>query len=89
MSDIEGIARQVYIAQVDETAKAINEVISAHSLKRAVICGMGSFIAKDALFKLGIPFTTLSKDLSDEISKVFPAYAVAYLLEKELDNAKE
>ena len=78
--DVGEIARQAYRKQVDDLKEGIIEVSTRHGLRSAVICGMGDFIARDALTELGIPFT--SAEYGKDISRVFPAYAVAKLLER-------
>ncbi|MCD1293661.1 H4MPT-linked C1 transfer pathway protein [Methanocella sp. CWC-04] len=80
MGDVMDIARQVHTYQVDTLKEAVDELVKLHGLNKAIICGQGSFIAKDALLGMHIPFTMLSAEYGDEISKVFPAYAVARLL---------
>lgn len=76
--DVRDIAFQAYRRQLDDLADAVRSVSARHGLKRAAICGLGSFLARDALGELAMPFRTVS---DERISKVFPAYAVARLLE--------
>jgi (4-(4-[2-(gamma-L-glutamylamino)ethyl]phenoxymethyl)furan-2-yl)methanamine synthase len=78
MDDIRGIAMQAYQRQLDDLTDAIRLVSGKYGLKRAAICGMGAFLARDALFALEMPCAQVS---DERISKVFPAYAVASLLE--------
>ncbi len=78
MEDVRGIATQVYTRQVEDLSDAIRIVSGRHGLKRAAICGMGAFLARDALFGLEMPCAQVSDERK---SKVFPAYAVANLLE--------
>ncbi|HEY3272845.1 MAG TPA: hydantoinase/oxoprolinase family protein [Methanocella sp.] len=80
MDDVREIARQAHRRQVDDLAGAIRTVAERHGLKRAAICGLGSFLARDALGELEMPFSQVP---DARISKVFPAYAVACLLEDE------
>lgn len=79
-SDVREIALQAHRSQVDELKDAIRSVAGTHGLKRAVICGLGAFLAQDALGELAMPFAQVS---DARISRVFPAYAVACLLEEE------
>ncbi|MGA9140812.1 MAG: hydantoinase/oxoprolinase family protein [Methanocella sp.] len=76
--DIRSIAMQAYKRQLDDLSDAIRMVSGRHGLKRAAICGLGAFLARDALFGLEMPCAQVS---DERISKVFPAYAVANLLE--------
>jgi uncharacterized hydantoinase/oxoprolinase family protein len=70
----------VHRRQVDNLIDAIHAVAERHGLKRAAICGLGAFLARDALGELEMPFTQVQ---DARLSKVFPAYAVARLLEEE------
>lgn len=75
-----GIAKQAYRQQVEDLKEGIITVSTNYGLKRAAICGLGDFIAKDALDELGLPYTVAGQ--SEDISRIFPAYAVAKLLER-------
>jgi probable H4MPT-linked C1 transfer pathway protein len=83
VDDTVEIARQAYRRQVDELKEGITEAAGRYGIKRAAICGMGDFIAKDALEEMGIPFTMISGEFGNPVSRVFPAFAVARLLENE------
>jgi probable H4MPT-linked C1 transfer pathway protein len=76
------VARQAYRRQLDDLKEGIVEVSERHGIKRAAICGIGDFIARDALAALGIPFTMISTEFGKDVSRVFPAYATAKLLER-------
>jgi (4-(4-[2-(gamma-L-glutamylamino)ethyl]phenoxymethyl)furan-2-yl)methanamine synthase len=76
------IARQAYRRQLDDLKEGILEVSEKHGIQRAAVCGMGDFIAMDALAELGIPFTRIAAEYGAPISRVFPAYATAKLLER-------
>jgi (4-(4-[2-(gamma-L-glutamylamino)ethyl]phenoxymethyl)furan-2-yl)methanamine synthase len=76
------IAAQAHGRQVEILKECIREVANRNGLKAAVICGLGEFLAAEALCDLGIPFTILSHAYGGEISRVFPAYAVAGLLKE-------
>jgi probable H4MPT-linked C1 transfer pathway protein len=80
--DIVSIAHQVIEKQVMDIADAINEVAKSHELKTIVACGMGEFLIKEAANKLGFDIILMSERYGKELSKVFPAYAVARLLEE-------
>jgi probable H4MPT-linked C1 transfer pathway protein len=80
MDDVREIASQAYRSQVDDLKDAIRTVAEKHGLKRASICGLGSFLARDALDGLAMPFAQVP---DPRISKVLPAYAAACLLEEE------
>jgi (4-(4-[2-(gamma-L-glutamylamino)ethyl]phenoxymethyl)furan-2-yl)methanamine synthase len=80
LDDIREIAQQAQRRQLDNLVHAIRTVAARHGLKRAAICGLGAFMARDALGELEMPFTQVS---DARLSKVFPAYAVACLLEEE------
>jgi probable H4MPT-linked C1 transfer pathway protein len=76
------IAGQAYRRQLDDLKEGIVEVSERHGIKRAAACGIGDFIARDALATLGMPFTMIAKGYGKDISRVFPAYATAKLLER-------
>lgn len=78
MDDVREIAAQAYESQIGDLAEAIKLVSGRHGLKRAMICGLGSFLARDALGRLEMPCAQVP---DPGISRVFPAYAVANLLE--------
>jgi probable H4MPT-linked C1 transfer pathway protein len=78
--DVREIALQAYHSQLDDLVDAVRSVAEAHGLKRAAICGLGAFLARDALGRLEIPFAQVP---DVRISRVFPAYAVACLMEEE------
>ena len=78
------IAQQAHAVQVNDLKEAIGEVSKKNSLHSAVICGLGEFLAIEALQALGIPFTTLGQAHGPAISRVFPAYALACLLSEEV-----
>ena len=76
------IAEQAHVQQVGTLKECIHEVAGRNGLKTAVICGLGEFLAAEALCDLNIPFTMLGHTYGGEISRVFPAYAVAGLLKE-------
>jgi hypothetical protein len=77
------LARQAYRRQLDDLKEGISEVSARSGIKKAIICGLGSFIARDALEELGMPYTTVEVEHDRAISQVFPAFAVARLLSME------
>jgi uncharacterized hydantoinase/oxoprolinase family protein len=77
------IARQAYRQQVDDLKEGIGRVAERHGLKSAIACGAGDFIAMDALKELGMPFSRVTGEYGEQVSRVFPAYAVARLLSME------
>ncbi len=80
--DLISIARQVMEKQVKDIAEALREVAKRHGINRVVACGLGEFLAKKAAEELGFDIILLSEKYGKEISKVFPAYAAARLLEE-------
>lgn len=80
--EIVSIAEQVIDRQVDEIAYAIREVARRHRLKKIVACGLGEFLIKKAARELEYETVLISEKYGEEISKVFPAYAVSRLLEE-------
>ncbi len=76
------IAQQVMETQVRVVMEALRDVAEKHSIRRIVACGLGEFLAKKAAEELGFDDVLISEKYGKEISKVFPAYAVARLLSK-------
>jgi probable H4MPT-linked C1 transfer pathway protein len=78
--EIMAIARQVYEHQRDELTEALEILASRHGINAVVGAGLGEFIVLDAAKHAGLTCTLLSKAYGSDISKVFPAYAVACLV---------
>ncbi|HEY6585700.1 MAG TPA: hydantoinase/oxoprolinase family protein, partial [Candidatus Methanoperedens sp.] len=78
--EIFSIARQVKEAQVSDIKDALCEISKKHGIRRIVACGLGEFLAKKAAIESGFEIILISERYGTEISKVFPAYAVAKLL---------
>ncbi len=79
--EIYEIAGQVKEKQVSALAEAIFEVARRNGLERIVAAGLGEFLIKEAAEKLGFEYISVSGHWGEEISKVFPAYAAARLLD--------
>ena len=80
--DLISIAHQAMENQVMDIADAINEVAKSHELEKIVACGLGEFLIKKAVDELGFDIILMSERYGKELSKVFPAYAVARLVEE-------
>lgn len=78
------IARQVMEKQVKDISAALREVADRYDVRKIVSCGLGEFIARKAAEELGFEIVLLSERYGNDLSKVFPAYAVAKLLEEYL-----
>ncbi|CAG0964819.1 (4-(4-[2-(gamma-L-glutamylamino)ethyl]phenoxymethyl)furan-2-yl)methanamine synthase [Methanosarcinales archaeon] len=78
--EIFSIARQVMEAQVNDIKDALCEISKKHGIRRIVACGLGEFLAKKTAIESGFEIILISERYGTEISKVFPAYAVAKLL---------
>lgn len=78
--EILSIAMQVMEAQVNEIKEALLAVSQKHGIKSVVTCGLGEFIARRAAQECEFDIISISEKYGEEISKVFPAYAVAQLL---------
>ncbi len=75
------IAEQVKEKQVEELIDSMKRIKEKYGLKTVVSAGIGDFIVKEAADSLNMGFLSLSTIYGKEISAVFPAYAVAKLLE--------
>jgi probable H4MPT-linked C1 transfer pathway protein len=79
--EIRAIATAVSGAQVDEIAEAIGRV--ARRLPRpvpVVVTGLGDFLARRAVERVGLPVHDLAEVLAVDVGAVAPAVAVAWLL---------
>ncbi len=79
-SSVFSIAQQVMEKQVEDISGALHDVAEKYSLGKIVACGMGEFLAEKAAGDRGFEIVLISEEYGKEISKVFPAYAVARLL---------
>ena len=79
--EIISIARQAMERQIDDITDAISDVSGRRGAKKIVACGLGEFLVKKAAEEAGFEIFLLSQRYGKEISKVFPAYAVARLVE--------
>jgi len=80
--DIYEIAHQVKEKQVSTLTQAIFEVAERTGLEKITGAGLGEFLIKEASNSLGFEYISASEHWGEEISKVFPAYAAARLLDK-------
>lgn len=74
------VAQQVMEKQVNSIAGALHHVANRHGIRRIVACGLGEFLVEKAAHETGFECIRVSKKFGKEISKVFPAYAVARML---------
>lgn len=75
------IAEQACDRQKEIIAEAIERQAKKHRLSRVVAAGIGENVIAEACAFLGIECTMLSERYGRKISDIFPAYAVARLLE--------
>ncbi len=81
-SGVHSIAEQVQEKQVQELSGAIDDTLTRHGLNRVIGTGLGEFLIRDAVDRLdGIRCSFVSGMYGEDVSKVFPAYAVARLVE--------
>ncbi len=80
--DIYEIARQVQEKQIFTLTEVIYEVAKRNGLTRIVAAGIGEFLIKKASERLGFECILVSGYWDEKISRVFPAYAAARLLDK-------
>lgn len=81
--EIYEIAAQVKEKQVSTLTEAIFEVAERNGLKKVAAAGLGEFLISEAAERLGFECVSVSGRWGEEISKVFPAYAAARMLEAE------
>jgi probable H4MPT-linked C1 transfer pathway protein len=78
--EIVSIAKQVMEKQVSDIASAIHDMAQRRNLNTIVACGLGEFVVKKAAEELRFDVVLISEKYGKEISRVFPAYAVAHLM---------
>lgn len=78
---IMAIAEQAYARQKAELAGAMEVLASQHGIASIVGAGLGEFLIRDAAQEAGLECTPVSEEFGSDISKVFPAYAVARLVD--------
>lgn len=79
--EIYEIASQVKEKQVSVLVEAISEVAKKNGLNKIASAGLGEFLIKEAAEKLGFECVSVSELWGEKISKVFPAYAAARMLD--------
>jgi len=81
-SGVHSIAEQVQEKQVQDLSDAIDEALKRNGLNRVIGTGLGEFLIRDAVERLdGVECSFVSGMYGEDVSKVFPAYAVARLVE--------
>ncbi|ODV49304.1 hypothetical protein C7960_1714 [Methanohalophilus euhalobius] len=81
MADVRKIAVAVKDRQKEKLSEAISELCHKHDINIVLAAGLGEFLIKTTCEELGIECISLAEKWSLDVSKVFPAYAVANLLE--------
>ncbi len=84
--EVRKVAKEVYEVMVAKIEKAVGEKIERYGIERVVGCGMGEALIEDASKRLGVEYVSISKKFGEEVSKIFPAFAVAELLR---DDSKD
>jgi hypothetical protein len=77
------IATQVKERQIEDIVESVR-MINEYDLKKIVAMGIGEFLAEEAAARLCMGYLSISGRYGDGISNVFPAYASARLLERNL-----
>jgi probable H4MPT-linked C1 transfer pathway protein len=77
------VARQVERAQINELAEALAFQAREYELHTVVGAGLGEFLIAKAAVKAGLEFRLLSQQYGRALSNVFPAFAVAQLIQNE------
>ncbi|MEZ5336204.1 MAG: hydantoinase/oxoprolinase family protein [Methanolobus sp.] len=81
--EIYNIAEQVKEKQISLLAEAISVVAEKNGLNKIVSAGLGEFMIKEAAKRLDFECISVADRWGADISKVFPAYAAAKILEDE------
>ncbi len=83
--DVEQIALSIKEKQINEIQNGVREVARKHHLDTVVCAGLGEFLIAEACENMEMECFSTAQRWGKEISKVFPAYAVAKLLETEME----
>jgi probable H4MPT-linked C1 transfer pathway protein len=83
------IARQACERQMSILVEALERQVQSHGLRRVVAAGIGEGLIAEAAAFLGFECLPLSQIYGEKISDVFPAYAVARLIEAEISENEE
>ncbi len=75
------VAKQVERAQINELAEALAFQAQTHELQTVIGAGLGEFLIAKAALKVGLEFRPLSSQYGRALTRVFPAYAVARLIQ--------
>jgi probable H4MPT-linked C1 transfer pathway protein len=77
------VARQVERAQINELAEALAFQAREYELHTVIGAGLGEFLIAKAAVNAGLEFRLLSQQYGRALSNVFPAFAVAQLVQNE------
>jgi hypothetical protein len=77
------IAKQVKERQIIDIIDSILKMNERYRLNKIVTAGVGEFLAEEVADRLDMECISISSIYGKDVSSVFPAYAVAKLLEKE------
>ena len=81
-SGVRTIAEQMQERQVQNLSCAIDDTLTRHGLNSVIGTGLGEFLIRDAVERIdGVRCSFVSEMYGEDVSKVFPAYAVARLVE--------
>lgn len=83
------IARQACERQMSILVAALERQVQSHELRRVVAAGIGEGLIAEAAAFLGLECLPLSQIYGEKISDVFPAYAVARLIDVEIAKNEE
>jgi probable H4MPT-linked C1 transfer pathway protein len=87
--EIYHIAQQVKERQVNLLTQAISVVAERNGLDRIASAGLGEFLIKEAAERLGFECISVAARWGPDISKVFPAYAAAKIMEEEVNISRK
>ena len=66
---------------LEKLERAVRDLSDRFGLERVVGCGLGEFLLREATERVGMEFLSV-KEIYGDVSKVFPAYAMARLVLK-------
>ncbi len=79
--ELRQIAKQIKEHQVQSLVDAVLNVCGRFDCGVVIAGGLGEFLAEDVARRVGLKYISLSNRYGKKVSSIFPAYAVARLLE--------
>ncbi|MEA1985250.1 MAG: hydantoinase/oxoprolinase family protein [Euryarchaeota archaeon] len=79
--DVMQMARTIREIQISELCDAISHISKTHNLNTIVAAGLGEFLVSEAAERLDLDIFSIRNRWGEDISRVFPAYATARIID--------